>query len=118
MLLLNQNAIAACNPKDIVKNVEHNYYQYPVDCHIEFGKLRSVEEERKKQVEHLNESIRLKDLAIDTANKRIELWQNTTYKVEDRLIRLERNNDKIKWIYFGLGIFVMGAATYGASRLK
>ena len=116
--LASPEALADCNTKDIVLNTQHGYYQYPSGCHTEFGRLIKVEKERKKQVSHLNESIKLKDLAIDTSNKRIELWQKTTYKVEDYLLKIERNNDKLKWMYFGLGILVMGGATYGASKLN
>lgn len=117
VLLVNQNALASCNPKEI-KRTDNGSYIYPKDCHIEFGQLRQDEEDRKKQVAHLKESIKLKDLAIDTSNSRIELWQKTTYKMEDRLLKVERNNDRLKWIYFGLGILVMGGATYGASQLN
>ncbi len=114
---LTQNALASCNPKtDIVKT--GNNYQISKDCYVEFGRLVQVEKDRKQQVKHLNESIELKDLAIDTSNKRIRIWQDATYKVEDRLIRLEKNTNTTKWVYFGLGILTMTAATYGASKLK
>lgn len=116
--LVCQTALADCNPKDIKRDTATGSYIYPVDCHIEFGQLRQDDEERKKQIAHLKESIKLKDLAIDTSNSRIELWQNTTYKMEDRLLKIERNNDRMKWIYFGLGILVMTGATYGASQLN
>lgn len=118
VLLASQSVLANCNPKDIYKDTQKNVYVYPVDCHIEFGQLRQNEEERKKQIEHLKESIKLKDLAIDTSNSRIEIWQAATYKVEDRLLKIEKNNDRMKWIYFGLGILVMTGATYGASQLN
>lgn len=116
-LILNQSVLASCNYRDI-KEQANGKYSYPVECHIEFGKLVKNESERKKQIEHLNESIKLKDLAIDKSNERIELWQKTSYKMEDRLIKIERNNDRLKWLYFGLGIIVMSGATYGASKLK
>ena len=115
--LASHSVLASCNPKDIVEQANGTYI-YPVDCHVDYGRLRQNEEARKKQVEHLKESIKLKDLALDYSNKRIETWQQATYKVEDRLIKLERNNDKLKWIYFGLGIVVMGGAVWGAGQLK
>lgn len=117
MMVLTQNALASCNPKtDIVKTGTN--YQISKDCYVEFGRLVQVEKERVRQVTHLNESIQLKDLAIDTSNKRIKIWQDATYKVEDRLIKLDKNTNTIKWVYFGLGILTMTAATYGASKLK
>ena len=117
VLMLNQSVLANCNYKDI-KEQSNGSYSYPVDCHIEFGKLVQNEVERVKQIDHLNKSIKLKDLAIDKSNERIELWQNTSYKMEDRLIKIERNNERLKWLYFGLGILVMSGATYGASKLN
>lgn len=115
-MALSQNALASCNTADIKK--VGSTYSYPVDCHVDYGRLRGVETERAAQIKHLNESIKLKDLAIDTSNKRIQLWQDATYKVEDRLIKLDKNTETVKWIYFGLGIIVMGAAVAGAGSLR
>jgi len=116
-LLTSQIALASCNPKQI-KRQSSGKYLYPVDCHIEFGKLRLVEQERVKQVAQLKKSIELKDLAIDKSNERIELWQKSTYRVEDRLLKVEKNTERLKWIYLGLGIVVTGAAVWGAGQLK
>lgn len=117
VLMVNQSVFASCNPKDI-KEQTNGTFIYPADCHVDYGRLRQNEEARKKQVEHLKESIKLKDLALDYSNRRIETWQNATYKVEDRLIKLERNNNKLNWFYFGLGIAVMGGAVWGAGKLR
>lgn len=116
MVVLSQNALASCNPADIKK--VGNAYSYPVECHVDYGRLRQVEEERKAQIKHLNESIKLKDLALDVSNKRIKMWQDATYRVEDRLMKVNKNTETIKWIYFGLGIIVMGAAVAGAGNLR
>lgn len=114
-----QNAAGNCNPRvDIIEDVKTGKFIYTEDCHIEFGKLRMTEKERQKQIEHLEESIKLKDLALDFSNKRIENWQEATYKLEDRLIKMELNSDKINWIYFGLGVIVMGGATWTAGQLR
>ena len=109
----------SCNPKvDIVQNPSTGNFIYSEDCHIEFGKLRMIEKERQTQIDHLQESLRLKDLALDFSNKRIENWQQATYKVEDRLLKMEQNSEKINWIYFGLGVIVMGGATWTAAQLR
>jgi hypothetical protein len=84
---------------------------------VEFGKLRFIEKERKKQIEHLEESIKLKDLALDISNKRIENWQQASYRMEDRLLKMEENTQKMNLVYFGLGIIVMGLATWSAGQL-
>ena len=109
----------SCNPRtDIVEDTKTGKFTYTEDCHIEFGRLRLAEKERQKQIEHLETSIKLKDLALDLSNERIENWQQATYKVEDRLLKMESNSDKIKWIYFGIGVIVMGGATWAAGQLR
>lgn len=117
VLLANQTVLANCNPKDI-KEQANNTFIYPVDCHVDYGRLRNIEQKRQKQIEYLNKTIELKDLALDYSNKRIELWQDSTYKLEDRLLKIERNNDKLKWIYFGIGIAVMGGAVWAAGQIR
>lgn len=115
--LITINSWAVCNPKtDIVQQGE--VFIYKQDCHLEFGKLKQQEESRQKEVEYLRKSIELKDLALDTSNERIKNWQEATYKIEDRLLKYEKNSESLKWIYFGLGILVMGGAVYGAAQIN
>jgi hypothetical protein len=115
-LIILNTSWANCNPKTIKQ--KDGVFIYPVECHIEFGKLRAVEPERKKQIEHLNNSLKLKDLALNLAEERVENWKETSYKLEDKLLKYEKNSERTKWIYFGLGILVMGGAVYGASKMK
>lgn len=117
VLLVNQTVLADCNPKEI-KETDKGTFEYTLDCHVDYGKLRQNEDARKKQVDHLKKSIELKDLALDYSNKRIEIWQQATYKMEDRLLKIEKNNEKIKWLYFGLGVLVMSGAVWGAGQLN
>lgn len=108
-----------CNPRtDIVEDTKTGKFIYTEDCHVEFGRLRLIEKERQKQIEHLETSIKLKDLALDLSNERIENWQQATYRVEDRLLKMESNSDKINWVYFGIGVIVMGGATWAAGQLR
>ena len=118
--LVSQQSLASCNPRDIK---QQNYYgepryAYPVDCHIDYGRLRKAEPLYKKQVKELKKSIEIKDLALKYSNERVENWKKTTYKLEDKLLKLEKNNDRMKWVYFGLGIIVMSGAVYTAKQLK
>lgn len=107
----------ACNPKQIKEQADGTF-SYPLDCHLEFGRLIKNEKEKDKQIEFLNKSIELKDLAIDVSNDRVELWQKTAYKMEDRLLKYEATSERMRWIYFGLGVIVMGAAVHGAGKLR
>jgi hypothetical protein len=110
------NSWAECNPRTI-KQVDGKFL-YPVECHIEFGKLRQTESDRKQQIYHLEKTIKLKDLAINLAEEKAENWKSTSYKLEEKILKYEKNSERTKWIYFGLGILVMGGAVYGASQIK
>lgn len=118
--LVSQQSLADCNPKDIK---QQNYYgepryAYPVDCHIDCGRLRKAEPLYKEQVKQLKKSIEFKDLAIQDANKRIDLWKSTTQDLEQIIIKQEENQERMKWIYFGLGILTTGAAVWAAGQIK
>ena len=117
-LLANQIALANCNPREHIKEVGANSYLYKVDCHIDYGRLRKAEPLYKKQTKELKKSIEMKDLALKYSNERTETWKKTTYKLEDKLLKLEKNHDRMKWVYFGLGIIVMSGAVYTAKQLK
>ena len=121
--LVSQTALASCNPSSnehIYESTSYNppRYVYSVDCHIDYGRLRQVEPLRQKQVKELKKSIEMKDLALKYSDERTENWKKTTYKLEDKLLKVERNNDRMKWVYFGLGIITTGAAVYAAGQLK
>jgi hypothetical protein len=106
-------ALAKCDWKSIKKQGE--YYLYPKECDIEVGKLVLKEKERKAQVKKLNETIKLKDLALNEADKRIDLWRDTTYKMEDRILKQKTYNKYTNWAYYGLGVLsvVLGGYAIG-----
>jgi hypothetical protein len=118
--LVSQQSLADCKPSDIK---QQNYYgepryAYPVDCHIDYGRLRKAEPLYKKQTKELKKSIEMKDLALKYSNERTETWKKTTYKLEDKMLKLEENHDRMKWVYFGLGILTTGAAVWAAGQIK
>ena len=119
--LVSQTALADCKPStDIYESYDYNpsKFVYTQECHIDYGRLRKVEPQREEQVKELKKSITMKDLALTTANDRIEVWQKTTYKLQGKLLTVEKNNDKLKWIYFGIGILTMSGAVWAAGQLK
>jgi hypothetical protein len=83
---------------------------YSKDCHLDYGRLRKAEPLYKEQVKELESSVKLKDLALKYSNERTDNWKKTTYKLEDKLLKLEKNHDRMKWVYFGLGILTTGLA--------
>jgi hypothetical protein len=121
MVLLSPKKATAqdCNPKiDIRQNPGTGNFVYSESCHLEFGRLRLEQKLRQQQIEHLEKSIKLKDLALDLSDKRIEVWKKTSYEIEDKMIKMEKNTDNMKILYFGIGIITMGAATWAAGQLR
>lgn len=112
------NPVLACEfSKDIQKNADGSY-TYTKGCHVEVGKTFKKLDLKEKQVDKLEEVIELKDLAIVKGHERIDLWMNTSFKLEDRVNTIDRLKERNKWLYFGLGIVVTGFAVWGAGQLK
>ena len=103
--------------KDIQKNPDGSY-TYTRDCHVEVGKTYKKLDFKVLQVEKLEEAIELKDLAIVKGHERIDLWMQTSFKLEDRVNTIDRMKERNKCIYFGLGILVTGFAVWGAGQLR
>lgn len=93
-------------------------YLYSPECNRKVGKMVLDEKDRKEQVDKLNETIKLKDLSIDTNEKRAQLWMDTSLKLEDRVNTIDKMESTNKWLYFGLGVVVFGAAVWGAGKLR
>ena len=102
MGLLPLTALADCNWSSTEKVA--GKHSYSKDCHIEVGKLVKEQKQRVEQVAKLNKSLTLKDLAISKQSARIDLWRDTSYKLEDRLIKHDRYAKKNDWLLFGGGI--------------
>lgn len=109
-------ALANCKWADGTKKVEGGYL-YTDACHGRVGILVKDLDDREVEVKALRKTIELKDLTIQKADERTELWRNTTFKVEDRLNNLESAANTNKWVYFGLGVLSVFAAGYAAKQV-
>ncbi len=100
-----------------IKEVEEGYLYKP-SCHKKAGKLINDAKDREKQVEKLEKVIELKDLGLIKSHERINLWRDTSFKLEDRVNAMDKIKDRNKWIWFGFGILVTGGAVWGAGQLR
>ena len=115
--LLPIQCFADCDwSKDISPEADGSY-KYSRDCNKRVGKLVQDNKDLNDEVDKLNKTIDLKDLTIQTDEKRADLWMNSSLKLEDRVNTIDKMNETNKWLYFGLGIVVSGFAVWGASRL-
>lgn len=103
--------------KDIQRN-EDGTYTYTRDCHVEVGKKLDELDIRLLQIEDLKSSLDLKDLALQKSEERIELWRETSFKLEDRVNKIEKYKSQQQWYWFALGIVVTGAAVWSAGQLN
>lgn len=110
-------SLAECNFSTGVTRLEDGSYKYSKECHIKVGEMKQDLEIANKQVEQLNKVIELKDLALSKSNERVALWMDTTYKLEDRLNKIEGLQSKNHFLYFGLGVVTAIGAAYAASKL-
>lgn len=109
-------AWADCKWADGVKKTEQGYL-YTAECHGRVGIMAKDLDDRAIEVENLRKTIDLKDLTIKKADERTELWRDTTFKVEDRLTKIESAAETNKWVYFGLGVLSVFAAGYAAKQV-
>jgi len=110
------SAFADCDYTKIKDNGDGTY-TYSRELHICVGNMKKDLAAANAQVESYAKVIELKDLALVKANERIALWQDTAWKLQDRMSTIDNLENKNHILYFALGILVTGAAVYGASKL-
>lgn len=118
MCMISNVALAECNWKTDIETLPDGRRAYSTECHIKVGEMKRDLETANQQVVVLTKAIELKDLAYAKSNERLELWMNTTYKLEDRLNKIDSLQAKNSWLMFGLGVVVTSAAVWGAGQLR
>jgi len=114
--LLPIQAFADCDFSSGITKVEGGYL-YTRECHIKVGEMKYDLGAKDLQIEKLNKALTFKDLAIDNANKRADLWMNTSFKLEDRINTIDELRSRNQWLYFGLGVLTVFAAGYAAKQI-
>ena len=111
-----QLALADCDYTKIKDNGDGTYL-YTKELHICVGKMKKDLDASNAQNASYMEAITLKDLALTKSDERVNLWRDSTFKLEDRMSTIDSLESKNKIIYFGLGILITGAAVWGAGQL-
>ena len=115
--LFSNVAMADCDfSTGVVKQADGSFL-YTKDCHIAVGKMKQDLDVANKQVDLLNKAIELKDLAMSKSTERLNLWMDTSYKLEDRMNKIDQLERKNQWLFFGLGVVTTAAAVWGAGQL-
>lgn len=111
------SALAECDFKTGITKTEGGYL-YTRECHIKVGEMKQDLEIEVEKTAKLTKALELKDLAITRADQRADLWMNTSFKLEDRVNTIDEMRKTNQWLYFGLGVVTMFAASYAASQLN
>lgn len=117
-LLFSQIALADCNFKTDIKKTGENTYTYTKECHVLFGKTIEKNKNLKKQVKHLENAIKLKDLALTTADTRLALWRNESYKQVELIRRYQKYNRLENYGFLVGGIAFAFLSVWAAGQLK
>ncbi len=115
-LILPINSFADCDFSTGITKTDQGYL-YTKECHIAVGQMKSDLNVAVQQVSLLQKSLDFKDLALNKADQRADLWQASTFKLEDRINSIDQMRSTNNWMYFGLGVLTVFAAGYAASQI-
>lgn len=110
-------ALADCDFRTDITKLPDGGFRYSEACHLQVGKLVQSNSTKDAQIADLTKAITLKDLALQTSDKRTQLWMDTSSQMEARLQKIDSMENTNKWLYFGLGAFTMIGSAYVASQL-
>lgn len=116
LLCLPLSAFAQCDFSTGITKTDQGYL-YTNECHIAVGQMKHDLGVAQAQVSLLQKSLDLKDLTITKADARADLWQASTFKLEDRINTIDQMRSTNNWMYFGLGVLTVFAAGYAASQV-
>jgi hypothetical protein len=110
MLLLSVTAQATCNWKTGITPGPNKTFIYSQECHEAVGQLVQANKD-------LTAAIQLKDLAIQTSDSRVILWQKSANDEFDKLNQIESEQKHNDWLFFGGGVLATVLTGFMTARL-
>jgi hypothetical protein len=110
-------AASSCDFSTDIKENPNGTYTYTRDCHIEVGKAVKSVSLLNEKIELLEKKIDLKDFQISKYEERTQLWMDTSFKLNDKLMTYEAIKRNDLWISFGLGVLTAIAAGYAVHQV-
>jgi hypothetical protein len=118
LLLFSNIALADCTPKNDIKRQADDTFVYTAGCHIQFGEFRLKNRYQEEQISELKKAITFKDLSVDQANIRADMWKNTSYELRENILKMERNRERSNQLYFGLGVISAFGAAWALNQFR
>lgn len=116
LCLFANSAFADCDWTQIKDN-GNGTYNYSKELHICVGQTVQDNKIKDQQVKDLNQAIQLKDLVIQKADQRAQLWMDTSFKLEDNIQKMDSLKKTNEWLYFGLGALTVLGSGFMAAQL-
>lgn len=118
LILSSARGYAGCDWSADIKENSNGTFTYTRDCHLEAGRnYRSVSLLNEK-IDLLEKKIEFKDLQISKYDERTQLWMDTSFKLNDKLMTYEATKKNDFWISFGLGVLTVIAAGYAVKQVS
>jgi hypothetical protein len=111
-------AHADCEFSTGIKPNPDGSYTYSKECHLQVGKNFKELSLLKDENKQLRKTIELRDLALVKQEERVQLWMDTTYKLEDRINTMDRIRETNKFLYILMGVGITALSVYGAGQLR
>lgn len=117
ILLSSSTSHAGCDfSKDITENIDGSY-TYSKECHVQVGKTIKKVSLLEDRIELLEKKIELKDLMIVRQEERVQLWMDTSMKLNDKIQTYDRLSSTDKWVSFGLGVGLTVLSVWAAGQI-
>lgn len=116
-VMFSNTAFATCDFSTGITSLPDGGYRYSKDCHVKVGEMKESLENKEKAIVEYKKAIDLKDLALITSQERTQLWMDTSFKLEERVTKIEDLRRRNDWLYFGLGALTVLASGYVAAQL-
>lgn len=101
--LFSNFAFADCD-WSLIKSNQDGSYTYSKELHVCVGNLIQTNKVLAAQVDDLTKAIQLKDLAITKSDERVNVWMNSSLKLEDSLTKVQSFQAGNSALWFGLGV--------------
>lgn len=115
-LLIPRLSMADCTFSDLVHNSDGTVTYSKAD-HICVGQLAQDNATKTQQIQDYVKAITLKDMALSDADKRTQLWIDTSLKLESNIQSIDSYKNTSNWIYFGLGVLTVVGAGFALSSI-
>lgn len=100
-----------------IKTLPDGGFEYSPALNICVGRLVQTNQIQTQQIADYQKAISLKDLALQNADARIQLWETSADNELDRLNKIQSDQKKSDWLMFGLGALTILGAGFMTAKL-